>query len=98
MDVPGTAEWGGPVRVNVADDQPDAVKSAARADLDFSILLPTRGRPARVRRLLDSIALTAGEPARIEVVLYLDEDDAASQAVTHVGVTLVKLIRPAGQP
>lgn len=84
--------------MNAADDRLGAVERAARADFDFSILLPTRGRPGRLLRLLDSIALTARDPARIEVVLYVDEDDAASQAVTHAGVALVKLISPAVRP
>lgn len=48
----------------------------------FSLIVPTRGRPAQLRRMLDSVARTASHPERIEVVLVVDADDPASRA-TH---------------
>lgn len=60
----------------------------------ISILLPTRGRPALLRRLLDSIAATAEEPHRLEIVLRLDEDDPASHDLDHPLLTVRKLIAP----
>ncbi|MBN9122101.1 MAG: glycosyltransferase [Planctomycetes bacterium] len=48
----------------------------------FSLIVPTRGRPAQLRRMLDSVARTASHPERIEVVLVVDDDDPASLA-TH---------------
>lgn len=46
----------------------------------LSLIVPTRGRPAKLARLLDSIAATAHHPGRLEVVLVLDSDDPASAA------------------
>jgi glycosyltransferase involved in cell wall biosynthesis len=48
----------------------------------FSLIVPTRGRLAQLRRMLDSVARTASHPERIEVVLVVDADDPASLA-TH---------------
>jgi Glycosyl transferase family 2 len=42
----------------------------------ISIVVPTRGRPENVRRLVESINSTAEEVP--EVVLYIDDDDKAS--------------------
>lgn len=55
----------------------------------FSLIVPTRGRPAKLARFLDSVARTAAHPERVEVVLVIDDDDRASCAshprlnVTH---------------
>ena len=62
--------------------------------MDISILLPTRERPDLVRRMLDSLIGTASRPERIEVILYADDDDFTSQAITHDGVALRKLTAP----
>jgi len=43
--------------------------------MNFSILLPTRGRPDRVETFLDSIEDTADNVDRIEVVIRIDRDD-----------------------
>ena len=45
--------------------------------MNFSILLPTRGRPDRVETFLDSIEDTADDTDRIEVVVRFDRDDEA---------------------
>ncbi len=44
----------------------------------FSLIVPTRGRPAQLRRMLDSVARTASHPERIEILLVIDADDPAS--------------------
>lgn len=41
----------------------------------ISILLPTRARPHRLKRFLDSVASTAANPKNIEILLYIDDDD-----------------------
>jgi len=60
----------------------------------ISLLLPTRGRPAEVRRLFASLKETTSRPERIEVVLYLDEDDEESHDFEDPFFRVVKLIRP----
>lgn len=60
----------------------------------ISLLLPTRGRPALLGRLLDSIVATAQDAGRLEVVLYLDEDDPPSHDLDHPELTVRKLIAP----
>ncbi len=47
----------------------------------ISLLLPTRGRPALVRRLFESIAATTTRLDRVEVILYVDEDDTGSHTL-----------------
>jgi hypothetical protein len=58
----------------------------------ISLIVPTRGRPAAARRLLDSLAATAAEPDRLEAVLYVDRDDAPSRAIDHPGLRVVRRI------
>ena len=53
----------------------------------LSLIVPTRGRPAKLARMLDSVAATAYHPERIEIVLVIDTDDPAS-AVTHPHLTI----------
>lgn len=62
--------------------------------VDISLLLPTRGRPSLVYRLFDSIVETTSNPKRLEVVLYLDEDDLKSQKISHSILPITKLIGP----
>jgi hypothetical protein len=61
---------------------------------DVTLILPTRGRPDLARRALNSIAETAADPARLEVVLYVDDDDPVSHTIDHPDLQLVRLIRP----
>jgi hypothetical protein len=42
----------------------------------ISILTPTRGRPDNVRRLVESIFSNAENPTNIEILFYVDQDDA----------------------
>lgn len=41
----------------------------------LSLLCPTRGRPDDFSRFVRSVAETAGEPGRVEILAYVDEDD-----------------------
>lgn len=43
----------------------------------ISLLLPTRQRPSGVQRLAESIAATAADPAHVELVLFVDDDDTS---------------------
>ena len=60
----------------------------------ISFLLPTRGRPAMVERLFRSIAGTTSHPERVEVVLYVDQDDAGSHHLDSETVRVVRIIGP----
>jgi hypothetical protein len=60
----------------------------------ISVLLPTRGRPELAWRFLDSLATTAGEPDRIEAILYTDEDDPASAAIAHPRLRTITIVGP----
>jgi hypothetical protein len=42
----------------------------------ISILTPTRGRPENVRRLIESVFSNAANPASIEIIFYVDQDDS----------------------
>ncbi len=46
-----------------------------RNNLAISIVLPSRGRPERLYKLLESIISTADDLTRIEAVVLLDRDD-----------------------
>ncbi|SCF07745.1 hypothetical protein GA0070558_12550 [Micromonospora haikouensis] len=43
----------------------------------LSLLCPTRNRLAQVRRFVRSVARTAADPSRIELLFYVDRDDPA---------------------
>ena len=62
--------------------------------LSISLLLPTRGRPALVERLFRSIAETTAHPERVEVILYVDEDDPGSHHLDSENVRVVRIIGP----
>lgn len=66
--------------------------------LDFSLLVPTRGRPQIVQRLFQSIVDTAADLSRLEIILGVDEDDAVSQALTHERLTVRHVVCPKGVP
>lgn len=65
-----------------------------RDDLALSICLPTRGRPALARRLLERIHETAASPKHLEVVLFVDADDRASQDLDHPGLEVQRIVGP----
>lgn len=66
----------------------------ARARPSISLLLPTRGRPALVERLFRSIADTTAHLERVEVILYVDEDDPGSHHLDSENVRVVRIIGP----
>jgi hypothetical protein len=61
----------------------------------FSLIVPTRNRPAQLHRMLDSVARTAAHPERVEVVLVIDEDDPQSIA-THPRLGVRHVVVPVG--
>src|SRR3974377_672808 len=63
----------------------------------ISLLLPTRGRVAFVQRLFDSIVATSSDVKRVEVLLYIDQDDSASQTISHSVLCLEKIVGTPGQ-
>ena len=65
--------------------------------IDISLLVPTRERPKLLQRLFDSLADTTSRLERIEVVLYMDDDDLPTHTVAHPSLQLTKLIKPAGE-
>jgi hypothetical protein len=60
----------------------------------ISILLPTRGRPKQAERFLQSVAEMTSDSSRIEVILYVDEDDSASHAIQCDELSINKIIGP----
>jgi glycosyltransferase involved in cell wall biosynthesis len=65
--------------------------------IDISLLLPTRGRPQLLQRLLESLVETTSRIERLEVVLFIDADDQSTGAVSHPLLELTKLIEPPGK-
>jgi hypothetical protein len=61
----------------------------------ISLLLPTRGRPALVERLFRSIAETTAHLDRVEVILYVDENDTGSHHLDSKEVRVVRIVGPA---
>jgi hypothetical protein len=62
----------------------------------FSLVVPTRKRPAKLARFLDSVARTATHPERVEVVLVVDDDDRAS-CVSHPRLTVKHAVGAPGR-
>jgi hypothetical protein len=60
---------------------------------EISVLLPTRGRPARAERMLRSLAETAARREAIEIVMLVDRDDTASHAIDACGLQTTRLVR-----
>src|SRR5262249_40630181 len=64
--------------------------------MQFSFLIPTRHNVAGLEKLLSSIVETTADPHDLEIVLAIDEDDLASQKVTHDQLHLDKVVVPKG--
>lgn len=47
--------------------------------MEISLLLPTRKRVNNIKRLVDSVFLTADNPNQIEFIFYIDKDDGESK-------------------
>jgi hypothetical protein len=65
--------------------------------MHVSLLLPTRGRIALVQRLLESLIATTSDLRRLELVLYIDEDDPETGDICHPSLSLVKIIGRPGE-
>lgn len=54
-------------------------------DREFSIIIPTRGRPRRLRETWESIFATVSNPDQVEVVIAADSDDPETiREVAHL--------------
>src|SRR5580658_10190802 len=62
--------------------------------VDFSLILPTRERPALVQRLFQNLLEMTSDPKSLEIVLYVDDDDGESGQIDHPTLRLVKLVGP----
>jgi glycosyltransferase involved in cell wall biosynthesis len=62
----------------------------------FSIIVPTRGRPALLGRLLSSLRETARNPDSLEVITIVDADDPESLEVSCEGVRIERVLVPPG--
>jgi hypothetical protein len=60
----------------------------------ISLLLPTRGRPALVARLFESIRARTAHLDRVEVVLCIDDDDPGSHGLDDDALRITKIIGP----
>jgi hypothetical protein len=60
----------------------------------ISLLLPTRGRPNLVTRLLRSVVAESTHPELIEVVVCVDDDDIESHGIGFPALALKLLIVP----
>src|SRR5262249_47778852 len=63
----------------------------------ISLIVPTRQRPDRLRRLLASLADTTARPEALEVILVIDSDDADSLQVTEDRLASKHVVVPSGQ-
>lgn len=60
----------------------------------ISVLLPTRMRPGSLMRMLASMFSTADVPSRIEVVIYIDDDDKSSQSLDFSAWNVKRIVAP----
>lgn len=60
----------------------------------ISLLLPTRGRPALVARLFESIRARSRHLDRVQVVLRIDDDDVDSHALDDKALWVTRIIAP----
>lgn len=61
----------------------------------ITLLLPTRGRPCLVDRLFSSIVATTSSLDKIEVILYVDDDDLDSHDLDSTDFRVLRMIGPA---
>jgi glycosyltransferase involved in cell wall biosynthesis len=65
-----------------------------RKPLLISVLVPTRQRPDMLLRMLTSLFDTADQPERLETVLYIDDDDTATQELKLDKWNIRRLVGP----
>jgi hypothetical protein len=56
--------------------------------------MPTRGRPERARRFLQSVRETASVCERVEIILYVDLDDPESHGIADAALDVQTIIGP----
>lgn len=69
-------------------------KSIAMEGPMISLLLPTRNRPALVQRLFQKIVETTSRLDKVEVILYVDEDDIGSHGLDSAAFRVVRIVGP----
>lgn len=70
--------------------------SAATSRPLLSMIVPTRGRPERLREFLDSLCASAERSADVEVVLVVDEDDDSMRGFEHPASRPRRVVVPPG--
>ncbi len=60
----------------------------------ISLLLPTRARPQWARGFFDSLVALTDVSDRLEIVMYLDDDDESSRGLTHEQLTIRAIVGP----
>ncbi len=63
----------------------------------ISLIVPTRARAQRMLRFLESVRETVSDPQSVEVIMVVDDDDLASQAIAFRGLDVQTVVVPAGQ-
>ena len=66
-------------------------------DILISVLIPTRARPDKLSRCIQSIVSTAANPERIEFVIWSDDDDKGTHEAIRewpVGIEFSVLYKP----
>ena len=72
----------------------DEASIRPEAKARISLLVPSRGRPALLRRFLDSVLARAERPDLVEVVVYADDDDPQSHGLELQGLEVQTLVGP----
>src|SRR5436190_332037 len=62
----------------------------------ISLIVPSRGRPEQLARLLASLAATAQSSENLEVIVVVDADDPATLAVAHDQLRIKRVVTPPG--
>lgn len=72
------------------------IGSCSLHDQRISLIVPTRGRPQQLARMLASLVDTTQCLAKLEVVLVVDADDPASRDVRQERLTIRHVVVPPG--
>ncbi|HEY3787207.1 MAG TPA: glycosyltransferase family A protein, partial [Urbifossiella sp.] len=63
----------------------------------LSLIVPTRGRPEQLRTMLASVAATARNPERVEIILVIDSDDLFEPPATFPTLNIKRIIGAPGR-